>query len=199
MRLFMSLNSPYARKVRLLIRMLPDLRQIEEIEVNPRDEGTAFRALAPAARIPVLALDDGTALCESDLIAAHLDAAFGKGALVAPVLAHPARTALLGLANTMMDQGMAARVAAQLQPGPDREAALEKHLSAVRRIGQALDDWAPVISAAPDYADMALICALDWISLRHPDVRPKQTWPALGAFAQGIADHPAVAATVPPG
>jgi maleylpyruvate isomerase len=75
MKLFSLALSPYAARVRAAIHAkgLP-----VEIMVPPADWRTSpeFRKLNPLVRIPVLVLDDGTALFESGVIVEYLEDAF---------------------------------------------------------------------------------------------------------------------------
>jgi glutathione S-transferase len=79
MKLYSLPLSPYAARVRgaIYAKMLD-----VEIVPPPADRSSAeFRALNPAGRIPILILDDGTALPESAVIVEYLDDAFPAPAL----------------------------------------------------------------------------------------------------------------------
>jgi glutathione S-transferase len=71
--------SPYAARVRGAIYA----KKLDvEIVPPPADRSaTEFRALNPAGRIPILVLDDGTALPESAVIVEYLEDAFPEPAL----------------------------------------------------------------------------------------------------------------------
>src|SRR3546814_20838373 len=62
MRLYRSLPSPYARRVRVVIEELGLAEQIDEIEVDPYDPPAEFLALNPLSKVPVLITEQGEAL-----------------------------------------------------------------------------------------------------------------------------------------
>jgi glutathione S-transferase len=199
MHLFMSLNSPYARKVRCLIAEAGRGDAVAESQVNPRDPNSGFWDLAPAGRIPALRLDDGTVLTESDIIAAYLDRTLLENRMVTPVMTHPARARILSLANTMLDTGMVARVEKQRLGGPDSAAFVAKHLDAVRRIADRMEMLVGTPGDTVDYADIATVVAIDWNDLRHPELGLADRNPVLARFAQMLNRRPAFAATRPVG
>src|SRR5450432_1090811 len=91
MKLYYAKLSPYARRVRVLLRERGLLSRIDEIATAPWDSPAEFLAVNPTSKVPALMLDDGTTLTESALIATHLD---GLGD-VAPLLPGAVMTRLL--------------------------------------------------------------------------------------------------------
>lgn len=70
MKLYISGNSPYARRARLAAREGGLMDQIEEVAV------TGFEQVAqvgPGGKIPLLVFEDGTVLCESLIITRYLN------------------------------------------------------------------------------------------------------------------------------
>jgi glutathione S-transferase len=82
MKLYYAKPSPYARRVRVLLRERGLLSRIDEIATAPWDSPAKFSAVTPMSKVPALVLDDGTLLTESALIAAHLDGLGDVPALV---------------------------------------------------------------------------------------------------------------------
>ena len=72
--------SPYARKVRVLIREAGLLARVEEIETatTPVATPAVLWTENPSGRIPVLILDDGATLFDSRVITRYLDSLHGK-------------------------------------------------------------------------------------------------------------------------
>lgn len=71
MKLYSQATSPYAARVRMLLRA-----KGAEIEIVPPPGGigsTEYRAINPLGKIPALVLDDGRVLPESEVICAYLD------------------------------------------------------------------------------------------------------------------------------
>ena len=78
MKLFYSGNSPYARRPRIAIREAELMDRVEEVDVGPIADNTeTLLAHGPGAKVPGLLTDDGAYLCESLVIARHLDGASG--------------------------------------------------------------------------------------------------------------------------
>tara|TARA_R110002049_G_scaffold309077_1_gene516600 strand:+ start:2509 stop:3087 length:579 start_codon:yes stop_codon:yes gene_type:complete len=191
----MSANSPYARKVRVLLAEMGKAHDLEEVSVDPRDATTGFWDVNAVAKIPTLALDDGSSLGESDLISHYLltnarDAeAFRCDSIE--------RLSALALANGVLDTGMVARVEKTRPGAEDTDAFVAKHLNAVRRAFDALEVGAARDSDIPDLADIALVCAVDWIALRHPEVTVTENRPALAKRVTQLSQRPSFKSTVP--
>ncbi|HVP85493.1 MAG TPA: glutathione S-transferase N-terminal domain-containing protein [Rhizomicrobium sp.] len=73
MKLFMSATSPFARKVRIVIREKGLTDKVEEIPFVPIEAKPELLAINPLSQIPALIDDDGVSWTDSSLIAAWLD------------------------------------------------------------------------------------------------------------------------------
>src|SRR5438045_4827085 len=71
MKLLASHTSPYARKVRIAIA--EKKIECELVEESPWVPGTSVPNYNPLGKVPVLVLDDGTALYDSRVIVQYLD------------------------------------------------------------------------------------------------------------------------------
>ena len=69
MKLYVSANSPYARKARIVIRELALEDRVEEQTVSGLEE---LKNIGPTAKIPVLISEDHVLLCESLIIVRYL-------------------------------------------------------------------------------------------------------------------------------
>jgi glutathione S-transferase len=195
MKLFMSANSPYARKVRVLLREMGKASEVEEVSVNPRDSETGFWEVNPVAKIPTLLLDAGRAVGESDLIGHYLVGAFPEGEALA--VTGIDRLSVLSLANGILDTGMVARVEKTRPGGADTETFMAKHLNAVTRALDALEKAPARNSEQPDLADIAVVCAVDWIKFRHPEVAALEGRPALAAMVDALSQRDSFKSTQP--
>lgn len=197
MKLYISVNSPYVRLVRVLIREAGAVGAVTEIPVNPKDQSTGFWSVNPVARIPALELDDGTVLTESLLICQHLDARFAGGRFSAPLQADPARLAVLGLAYGALDRGVAARTDQLRAVAPDHPDFVKTQYAAIARSSDALDALARDPQAAPDLADFAVACMAEWVEFRHPSAGILDGRPNLSAWVKAIGARPAMVQTRP--
>ncbi|MEJ8570480.1 glutathione S-transferase family protein [Microbaculum marinum] len=196
MKLYMSKNSPYVRIVRVVLRENPKVADVTELEIDPRDPATGFWSVNPIARIPTLELDDGTVIAESDLICRHLDDMAG-GALYAPLRDNASRLAILGIAQGMLDRGVAARTERMRPGGPDQAAFVETHFAAIRRAADALESIAPAAVDTPDIADIAVACTVAWLDFRHPEVDVRAGRPGLSRWFSEMDARDSMASTRP--
>lgn len=183
MRLWINGTSPYARLCRVVAA--EKNLSLELRWTDPWSDPDDLLAVAPAAKIPVLELDDETALTESAVIADMLDRLGG-----APSLAPASNRAMarLGLARALTDCAFAA--VAQRRFHPNGEPPLTtRWLGAARRMLAALEAEPPPIKpeapgGAPDLADLTLGVALSYLKLRHGGA---PIGPRLAAFAATMA------------
>lgn len=72
MKLFCSLTSPYVRKIRVAIRELELVEQVEEIVVDPWSDPAQLHAKNLLGKVPALLTDDGSTQPDSHLNLAYL-------------------------------------------------------------------------------------------------------------------------------
>ncbi len=84
MQLFVTLTSPYARMVRIVV-MEKGLDEAVTVEVaKTRTANSPYYQIVPSGRVPALVRPGQTPLEESGLICAYLDRLAGGGAIVQP-------------------------------------------------------------------------------------------------------------------
>jgi len=201
MKLLYQTHSPYARKVLVAAHELGLQHRIEVIhhDTSPtRRNGEVF-ALNPLGKVPVLIVDDGLALFDSNVICEYLDG-LHAGAKLIPQEQGARFHALRrqALAQGMADAGIAARWEAERRPTASRwppmlQGQLDKIAAACdfleREIGDALR-----VEALPDIGDIALATALSWIAFR--DVYPfADGRPRLSAWYARFSQRPSMQAT----
>ena len=86
MHLIGSLASPFVQRC-LIVARAKGHELAVELPPGGGMQSAEFQAISPMGRVPVLAFDDGTYLCESNAISAHLDEALTGPALLPQ---HPA-------------------------------------------------------------------------------------------------------------
>ena len=84
MKLYVTLTSPYARIVRVLIIEKGLEAHIEVEPVVTRTQDTPLLKINPSGRVPTLVNDDGVMFEESALICAYLDSLNGDPVLTPP-------------------------------------------------------------------------------------------------------------------
>ncbi|PIY72869.1 MAG: glutathione S-transferase family protein [Rhodobacterales bacterium CG_4_10_14_0_8_um_filter_70_9] len=192
--------SPFTRRVAIWLTLQG--RAFERRELSVVDHFDQIAAVSPVARVPVLALDDGTRLIEAWAICDWLDMTAPQAALIPA--SGPARTA--ALQAVALGSAVADKVVALVYEKNRRDPAL--HYPAViekieRQIAgglAALEALAPdhgwIGGDAPNGADVALVCAHDIAAATNAYLL-KPGYPRLAGLAARANALPAFAATKP--
>ncbi|MCP5151171.1 MAG: glutathione S-transferase family protein [Ectothiorhodospiraceae bacterium] len=199
MQLYHTPNSPYARRARLAVREAGLLGRVEEIDLHPREENLArLLAVAPAGKVPVLVTDGGAALCESLVIAHHLDDVSGGKLYPRDPAARERALEVEGLASALMDS-LFVRSREKRRPQAEQSpGVIELEAERAVRLYDALAARVAVLSAdAPDMASLTTAAALGYADGRHPDDGWRDGRAALASWFAAIMKRPALAETVP--
>lgn len=200
MKLYASLTSPYARKVRVVLHEKRIECQLEP--VNPWDADSPLPAVNPLGKVPVLMLDDGTALYDSRVIVDYLDSI----SPVSKLLADGARgTALIkrweALADGLLDAGVAImlkrRRPAERQDAGWLKRQHDKLTAGLALMAADLTDRTWCHGNGFTLADITVGCTLGWLDLRLPWLDWRQ-YPALTGHYERLMTRPSFADTCPP-
>ena len=196
MQLYGSTLSPFARKVLVCARVRGIAELLAFVPTVAFDNPPVLLAANPLAKVPALRIDDTTALFDSPVICEYLDT-HGSAPPLFPA-AGPKRLAALQMqaaADGLMEAAVARRISSLAPRDAAREAFEARQAAAVARTLDWLEARAP--TGLADIGAVAACCALSYLDFRfaHEDWRPGH--PRLAAWRDAIADHPAVAASVP--
>ena len=201
MKLFASLTSPYARKIRVILheKQLP----FELVVDSPWESNTLIPSVNPLGKVPVLITDDEEVYFDSPLIAAWLET------LDAPPRLLPAdRLEALRVQRTeaLADGINDAAVHAFLEsrrPGGERSDAVIARQHA--KIERALDHLEAQAGGHTwlhgddiTLADIAVGIALGYLDLRISDLDWRRAHPALAGLAERLFTRPSFIDTLPP-
>jgi glutathione S-transferase len=197
LQLYYSVNSPYARKARIIIRELDLQSRVQEVPVSlPADD--KFRAVNPLGKIPALVLDAGSALYDSPVICEYLDE-LGGGAFF-PRSGPPRWRALTlqalgdGLADAVVRRNQEWRL-----PDARRSAeVLERQTRAIEAAFAALEKDAIAFPAEPTIGELAVVSAIGYLDLRVSDDGWRDRYPRLANWLEEFSQRPSVQATKPP-
>jgi glutathione S-transferase len=199
MQLYMNPASPFARKVRVVVREVNLVKQVEEIVVNPATSEALLR-VNPLGKIPALVLYDGSALIDSPVICEYLnDMGGGKFFPGTSILReNSGRWRAIGL--QALGDGLAdAAVARQYElrrPESERSQAFIAKQNAV--IARTLDALERVRSAkVPTIGEIAVGCALGYLDFREVAPGWRDMRPNLAAWYEEFAKFPSMLDTAP--
>ena len=200
--LYHSHNSPYVRKVMVLIHEAGLLDQVTLITGSgtPLDPGTAPLAENPLGKVPVLARPDGGALYDSRVICRYLDALAGGGVYPAGARLWDALT-LEATADGIMDAALLMTYEDRLRPEENRlPAFVDGQWAKIARALDALEArWMAYLAGPLCIGQIALGCALGYLDLRHGARGWQASHPQLAGWQAGFAGRDSMAATQPPG
>ena len=195
MKLYTSPTTPFGRKIAMLIAEKGLGAQIETVLVagTALDVGTMPIAHNPLGKIPVLVLNDGTALHDSRVISRFLDDHFDlniypKGADLWPSLAREA--AIDGIIEAAVLMAYEVR----LRPEEMRFAPWVEGQWA--KIARALDMFEAALPSY-DMEKIALATALGYLDFRHDARGWRENCPNLAAWHSNFATRSAYLSTAP--
>lgn len=198
MQLYYSSSSPYARKVRVILREKGLLAGTMETLCNPYGDPAELRAHNRLGKVPTLVTDDDGVLYDSPVICEYLDAAGGEPLLVPA--AGAARWAVLraqALADGVLDLAVPLTLELRRPEGERSPATMQRWQG---QIGAALDVMADEIAGLPDgitLGHLACAVALGYLDFRHDDLAWREGRAALADWLADFAERPALAETAP--
>jgi len=200
MKLVGSQTSPYVRKVRV---MLAEKKlACEFAEDNVWSEATTVTAANPLTKVPVLLLDDGTALYDSSVITDYLDPIGAPSFLPASGIARALVKRNESLGDGITDAGIAIFLERKRTPEKQDTAWLARQRG---KIDAGIAALSSELGARPylrgenvTLGDIACGCGLFWLEFRLPEIAWRAQYPNLGAWAARLEARPSFAATKPP-
>lgn len=197
MKLFITPNSPYARKVRVVL--IEKRIDCELVEVVLADPDCPVHAFNPLGKVPTLVLDDGSALYDSAVITDYLD----KKNPVAHLIPQAKRIEIKrweALADGVCDAAVAIMLESRREVQDAR--LIERQQIKVNRgltqlaldLGEA--KWC--VGNALSLADIALCCTLAYVNMRLPQIDWRTNHPNLAALFERVTQRPSFTSTLPP-
>ncbi len=199
MQLLMSPASPFVRKVRVLLREIDLLEQVEEVNVSttPLASDPTVLAANPIGKIPTLIRTNGPAIYDSRVITRFLNDY--AGATLYPAGRIWDVLTLEATADAIMDAALSMTYEArfrseEMQSKDWLEAQWGK---ASRTIAAVNDRWISHLSGPLNMGQIGIACALSYVDLRH-DARQWRTCNAdLAAWHGEFTKRDSMIATAP--
>jgi len=169
MKLFSQTHSPFARQVLVLALEtgLADRLEATHHETSPTSRNEAVFAVNPLGKVPVLVLDDGTALFDSAVICDYLDGLHG-GTRVIPPSGRERLVALRlqALGHGITDAGSWVRQESQRRPAEYRYPPMREGQTGKLVAAYDFAERETVLDGPLHIGQIALACALSWIEFR---------------------------------
>lgn len=190
MQLFGTPTSPFARKVRILIR--ERALEVEEVMVDPLANDPELLRHSPLGRVPVLVTGQGV-LHDSRVIGRFLDRVAGHGTEQA---GFPHDEVLEATADGLLDVAVTVVMERRRSPDETSPGFVDRQL---KRIARTLDAH-PV----PGHAELTrgvigFACALGYLDFRLPEVLWRERREDLADWFAGLARRESFVETLPPG
>ena len=203
MKLIGSLASPYVRKVRVVMaeKRLDYQFVLEDVWAD----STGIGSSNPLGKVPCLVMEGAEAVFDSRVIVEYLDTLSPVGKLIPPSGRERAEVKTWeALADGVMDAGMAARMEAIWTGRTDGErsqAWIDRHLAKVdagiKAMARGLGDKPFCSGNHLSLSDIAVVCALEWLEFRCPDIHWRADHPSLVKLVDKLALRPSFADTKP--
>lgn len=200
MKLIGSHTSPYTRKVRIVLAE----KKIEYdfVVESPWTPGNKVADYNPLGKIPVLVLDDDTALFDSRVIVEYIDNVTPNNKLFpAPNRERIEVKRWEALADGLCDAAVAALLEGKRPTNEQSADWIERQLAKVKRalafMSEELDDKSFCMGTHISMADLALGTALGYLNFRFPEIAWQADHPNLSKLYDKLMQRPAFADTLP--
>jgi glutathione S-transferase len=189
--------SPFGRKVNIAASVLGLSREIKIEPADTNDPADTVRRQNPLGKIPVLIIEDGSAIYDSRVILEYLDHRAGGGKIIPrePGARFQALR-LQALADGMIDAQILVLYEGRWRP-PEHKVQkwVDYQDDKIKRGLAALEADPPVLDAIPNVGHIALACFLGHRDLRFPGTWRGQHPKLVGWLDRFAALAPAFAET----
>lgn len=199
MKLYCSMTSPYARKVRIAIEELGLGELVEEVVVDPHASPAELLAANPLSKVPTLVTDRGEALPDSQLILDYLGhrksglATLSRGAKRWEVLRRSQ------IADGVIDAAVSIVMEKRRPEGIHYIPFLDRQTATIRRALDALNADAGLLALqTPGPCEITCGAALGYLDFRLPYLEWRKGREALANWYTVFAQRPSMQKTAPP-
>jgi glutathione S-transferase len=200
LKLIASSPSPFVRKVRIVLAEKKIDYQL--VDMSPWTPEYRVHGYNPLGKVPVLLLDDGTALFDSRVIVEYLD----NVSPVAHLIPEPARQRIAvkkwealadGICDAMVATTLERRRAENQRSVDWLDRQQRKIVAGVAELSAELGDKSWCNGEGYTLADIATGCTLAYLDLRYPELDWRDEYSNLARLADKLFKRPAFADTVP--
>ena len=201
MKLIGSLASPYVRKVRVV--MAEKKLDYAFVLDNVWGADTTVHLCNPLGKVPCLVMEDGSPLYDSRVIVEYLDTLTPVAKLLPPNGRDRAAVKVWeALADGVLDAAVLVRLERTLRPQEQQSAAwMERQMG---KVSAGLAVMSADLGESPfcrgnqyTLADVAVGCALGWLSFRFPEIDWRGDYPNLARLYDKLSERASFKDTVP--
>jgi glutathione S-transferase len=203
MKLIGAVTSPYVRKVRIVMAEKKLEFDLELADVWKSDD---ILQSNPLGKIPCLVMEGGEAVFDSRVIVEYLDTLSPVGKLIPAAGRERAEVRTWeALADGILDAAILARLEATWAGRTEAQrsqAWIDRQLSrvdaALAAMASGLGDKPWCVGNHMSLADIAVGCAVDYLSFRFPQIDWRTRHPNLARLADKLATRPSFIESAPP-
>ncbi len=198
MKCYVTSNSPYARKVKIVAFETGSYDEVEWLTIIREERAEIIPDINPLGKVPVAVLDSGQVLCDSPVICAYVDSLVNDGNLIPK--SNPERWKVLTLEALGDGLGEAVIAASQENQRPDgkrSQGVVDRQTGKAKAALGSLNEAAKEFNDPPLMGEVAVACALGYMEFR--DVIPgwRDTFEDLAAWYVGILTRQSFVMTAP--
>ena len=195
-----SFGSPFGRKARIAVNVLGLDGKVKVESATTTDPSDPLRKQNPLGKIPVLILDDGSAIYDSPVILEYLDHLAGGGKILPKDFnARLDTLKLQALADGIMDASILIVYEGRYRPAEKHEQKwLDLQQGKIDRGLASLEAAPPGLDTPPNAGQITVACALGYREFRFPGTLRKSCPELAGWLDSFAARVPAFEATKPP-
>jgi glutathione S-transferase len=201
MKLIGSFTSPYVRKVRVVLAE-KKLDYTFELD-NVWGPDTRVHLSNPLGQVPCLVMEDGSTMYDSRVIAEYLDTLTPVCKLLPPNGRDRADVKVWeALADGVLDAAVLVRLEKTLRP-PEQQSQpwMDRQMVKVRAglqvMSENLGEQPFCMGNHYTLADVAVGCALGWLSFRFPEIGWRGDYPNLARLFDKLSERASFKDTIP--
>ena len=195
MDLYCTLNSPFARKIRVLILELEMSHQVNIIETDPRDMSGPVVSLNPLAKVPVLDAGEAGWIIDSPVISEYLATKSTTKLSTNP--ADLRDRCMVALADGIVDAGYAARVEKLRPDNLQWQEWINVQFDKINRSLDMLQVNPELLPEPKSLGGIALACGIEWIQFHHTEGLWLENRPQLSEWLVDFSSRPSMISTKP--
>jgi len=196
MTLYFSPNSPYARKVRVLMLERGTSDQIDLFEVSTADPDGPLQKVNPLGKVPVLDAGADGIIHDSPVICEYLDgyttSAAGGGRVI-----DLGDKCLAATAQGMLDAGYAVRMEKVRPQDLQWQSWKDKQFGKINRQLDQLETNTKALPTDASIGAIALACTLEWMQFRLPEGHWLTNRPQLSQWVDDFGQRASMQQTRP--